>query len=360
MLALIAVLTIPIGIFGWNAHKGTINWQGAIGGTLTVSILLLAGFSLARWSSMRDQEYWSGRITEKTTGSEHCCHCRQECDTCTRRDSSGNTSRYSCNCREVCNHSRDYWWSLEFSTGDSVPISRCEPNSWAEPPAWTNAQVGEPGVVPHAYTNYLLADPDSVYRQSAAAEMPTPAYPALYEYYKVDRAIDMGTSMPLGAWNQALNQMNADLGGKKQVNIILIATPNPDPIFADSVEHNWLYGKKNDLIIVVGVGAPDKDTIAWARVVTISNVEDLKIALRDGLQGKSLSDVEGTAQLIRKEIEEKFNRTPMANFEYLASAAKPTFWGTIGLFVEAIVASMIGLVYLQGRASRTSRFDRRW
>lgn len=302
-------------------------------------VLMVAGFFTARWGAVQDTEKWNGRITSKDHGSESCCHCYEVCQTCT--DSEGRS--YSCNCVEVCPHIEDYWWAVSVSTGDRILMRSCEPNRHNSPKAWDDAYVGEPASVEHLYTNYLLADPESVFHQSAdydqAASAPT--YPGVHSHYKANQALNLGTRMPKAEWDMALRELNADLGAGKQVNIIVIATDGDDPRYADAVERQWIYGKKNDLIFVLGTEG-DRDTISWARVVTISRVESLKIKARDEMPGKKLSDVEGTVGFIRDLTYNEFERTPMAEFEYLMSAAKPKPWMLWLLYIVAILGSVGG------------------
>jgi len=301
--------------------------------------LMVGGFFTARWGAVQDTEKWNGRITAKDHGTEPCCHCYEVCQTCT--DSDGNS--YSCNCVEVCPHVHDYWWSVDVSTGDRITMRSCEPNKHNSPKAWDDAYVGEPASVEHLYTNYLLADPDSVFRQSADLDgaASAPSYPGVHSHYKANQALNLGTKMPKAEWDMALRELNADLGAGKQVNVIVIATDGDDPRYADVVERAWLYGKKNDLVFVLGTEG-DRDTISWARVVTISRVESLKIKVRDEMPGKKLSDVEGTVGFIRDLTYNEFERTPMAEFEYLMSAAKPKPWMLWLLYIVAIVGSVGG------------------
>jgi hypothetical protein len=309
-------------------------------------LLLVCGFSMARCGAMMDTEVWSGRIVEKPSGSQHCCHCRQECDTCT--DSEGDT--YDCNCREVCDHFRDYWWALDISTGDRISIDSCEPRKSRVPAAWTNAKIGEPAAVEHHYMNYLKADPESVLIQSAdvseatKADYGTPNYPRVHSFYRINRAINLGTNMSVPAWNSGLMDLNADIGSEKQINVIVIATAESDPRYADHIEREWLYGKKNDLIFVLG--APDGNTVKWARVVTISRVEMLKVKARDELAGTTLDNPDETIAQIGLLVLNHFERTPMAEFEYLSSAAKPQPWALFLLYFLAIVGSVFGSIFM--------------
>jgi len=326
-----------------------------------MAVLIIAGFSSARWGAMSDTEFWNGRVSAKDHGKMSCCHCSTECDTCT--DSDGRTS--SCNCHEECDHYQDYKWTISFTTGDTVIAKKC--SGWNRPPAvWTNAVIGEPAAIPHTYTNYLKADPDSVLRQSseATSTAEVPAYPRSHDIYKVNRAINVGTSMPQGKWNVGLMNLNADLGKEKQVNIVVLATNNPNPTYAKKVEEEWLYGKKNDVIFVLG--APDGENIKWAQVVTISRVELLKIHSRDQLRGMKLTDPNGVLTKIRTLVDEEFTRSPMSDYEYLAAAAKPSPFALFFLyalaFVGAIGGSFIMIQYDVFNEERSSRFGRykRW
>jgi len=335
---LIPLLTIPLIILGAAKLKWPSRFtvKEFLLAEAVMVALMVGGFFSARWGAVQDVEKWGGEIVSKDHGTEPCCHCYEVCQTCT--DSDGNS--YSCNCVEVCPHAHDYWWSVGVSTGDRIVMRSCEPNKRNSPRAWDDAYVGEPASVEHLYTNYLLADPESVFRQSdvAPTAASVPPYPRVHGYYKADQAINLGTRMPVADWNMGLRELNADLGAGKQVNVIVIATNDGDPRYADTVERAWLYGKKNDLVFVLGVGG-DADTIDWARVVTISRVEGLKVAARDELPGMRLSDVEGTLGHIRELTYHRFERTPMAEFEYLMAAAKPKPWMLWLLYLTAILGS---------------------
>ena len=290
------------------------------------STAAVGGFFLARWGALQDTELWNGRITEKLHGSEGCCHCRQVCATCT--DSKGQS--YSCRCHTVCDHSHDLYWALAVNTGDRLTIESCEPPWASAPNAWTNAYVGEPAAVPHGYTNYLLADPDSLLRQEGGADgeraAGVPPYPNGYGFYKVNRFVQFAgapTNPEVAAkWRAALDELNADLGAKLQVNIVALATTTNDWTVAKAVEAAWIYGKKNDLIFVLGV--PDGKTIAWAEVVTISRVEALRLATREKLRGLPIDAVRTLDGVLRGLVADHWHRTPMSEFEYLASAASPS------------------------------------
>lgn len=361
MWMLVPLLMVPLVVMGfmWALNRETFSFREFLVVEGVMVILLVVGFQGARYGAVTDTEIWNGRITAKESGTQKCCHCHQECDTC-YRTSNGKTESYQCRCREVCTHFRDHWWRLSVSTGDSVEDT-CS-GSGSDPKWWTDAFVGEPAAIPHSYVNYLLAADDSVLFQKAMSTAQAPGYPYVHHRYKATRFLGGGTRAPAQSWVTALDGINADLGKPKQVNIIVVATTDPSPTYADAVEQQWLFGKKNDVIFVLG--APDGDTIAWAKVVSISNVEMLKLTARDQMPGMRLSNVPDTSGYIRDLVGAQFTRTAMAEYEYLWASVQPSTCSTVVLYVLALVGSIIGsLVMVHTDVfgdERRSRFRNRW
>lgn len=334
MTHLFVLLLIPVLVLGaaFLILKGSITGKEfalAIGVSL---ITLLIGWQLAKWGALRSDEHLNGRITKKVDGTQHCCHCHDVCDA---RDKDGKCT----SSHEVCSHSIDYNWSLETSVGE-IDIEDCSGSD--DPPSiWRNASVGDPVSVNHGYDNYLLADPDSLFVHETMGKFTgaIPSYPEVYNKFKVDHAISQGVSVPIG-WQEELREINADLGAPNQVDVAVLLTNIADPTYAQAVEAQWLYGPKNSITIVMGVAGND---IAWVRVITFSRVELLKVRLRDQLQQMKLNDP-NVMKVIRREIQNGFHRTAMADFEYLARTAKPKGWWLFGLYLFEIAVS-IGLVY---------------
>ena len=346
MFGLLPLLAIPLVIMlGFKiAFRSTFTLKEFLLSESIVAVVLVVAFLLGRWGALQDTEVWNGHITAKPSGSQHCCHCRQVCDTCYRNvtDSEGNSRQesYDCNCREVCDHTRDYWWALDVSTGDRISVDRCEPRQSRVPAAWTNARIGEPAAVEKTYTNYLLADPDSVFdhRDPDADYSDVPTPPRVHSLYRIDSAINIGTRMPLQTYNTGLMEINDTLGHKKQAHIVVVATTKRDPAWALHMEEAWLHGKKNQVVFVLG--APDGDRIEWAHVFSFSNVGALQIRARGGMPGMSLTDHETVLDFVFDAVDEDFHRTPMAEYEYLASAAKPPFWLMVLLYILGLGGSL--------------------
>lgn len=330
-MGFLLLLLIPLAVSGTTflVLRATVTWKEFLLQLGLSVITLIVGWQIAKWSSLSATENLNGRITHKEAGTQSCCHCQSRC---VSRDNKGNCTS---SVRE-CSHIWDHYWSLHTSVGN-IGVESCSGDS-TPPQAWVRAQVGEPASVEHSYTNYLLADPDSlmVRSQSQKFESRIPEYPEVRHLYKIDHVI--GDVTPPAGFQNQLREINADLGASNQVDVTVILTSEKDPTYAQALEAKWLYGPKNSLNIVMGI---DNDTIRWVRVVTISKVEMLKVRMRDQLQGLRLDDPKVPAT-IRQEVAKGFKRTAMAEFEYLAANASPT-GGSLALLVLVQFLVSLGL-----------------
>jgi hypothetical protein len=314
-----------------------------------VLVALLSGGIVegSRLAGMQDVEVWNGFIASKTHGSMGCCHCREECDTCTRTDSNGRSETYRCHCHEVCDHPRDYRWDLHVTTGDDITVKQCESRESAEPPAWTKAYVGEPASVEHPYTNYLLADPDSVYQQAGnvAVSLPATTYPRVTGFYHVDHVVGAWPAAVKPTLEDAMDAANASLGSRKQVNVLLYGYTGPASATdaAQALTKAWTYGKKNDLIVVV---QHDGTGVLSADVVTISKVGELRSRVQHELTGAFLDEL---PEKVNDLVERYFTRTPMAEWSYLESQAQPPAWA---LLLAVLVEGCGAILYVAQDAFR--------
>lgn len=323
MLGLILVPLI-IGGIGFYFLR-TITWKEFLLQVGACCLLIVACFFIAQWGALRDTEYLNGTVTKKAKGTEKCCHCRQQC---VSRNKDGACTAHV----EICNHSQDYWWSLKTTVG-TIGVDDCSSSNKA-PKIWRNAVVGEPATVSSGYTNYLLADKDSIIRKDLDSKFTKqiPKYPGVHSLYKRNPVITSGVKIPNG-WQKTFAEMNSRLGAKKEVDVVVLLTKVSDPTYAEAVESKWLFGPKNSFTVVIGT---DGNTVTWARGVTLSKVEELKILIRDDLQGKTLSEVPG---IVNDLVSKHFKRTPMSNYEYLdKSTSLSTGWMWF-LYIMAILIS---------------------
>ncbi len=349
MASLIGLLLVPIVVGGvaFVVWHHTITWR-EFGLQLFVTLALLVGCWAFAWHrSTQAIEHFGGRVVDKRSGTQACCHCESDCQ---RRNRNGVCVRS----RQRCSHAHDYWWSLSISTSTSGEANVQLGEECLDAPyhsaGWSRVGVGDPVVVPHEYTDYLAGDRNSlVRRQGTTAQVEPyldriPPFPRIHDELFVQEVVADGVVIPHG-WQREIAEINADLGPRKQVDLTVLLTSADDPNYALAVESVWGLQPKNALHLILG--APDGRTIAWARVVTLSNVELLEVSLREGLEGRQLDDPT-LLSFVRQELDAKFERTPMAEFAYLAGAAAPSGAWLIGLYSLALVLSL-GLSWLMHR-----------
>lgn len=293
-------------------------------------------------ANTHDVEVWNGRVTNKAQVRVSCshsypCNCRQVCT------GSGKDQSCSTVCDTCYEHSFDYNWEVYTSNGEEIAIARVDSQGVHTPPRWASTQVGEPTSVTHAYTNYIKASPDSLFRHqgsSAKYAGQIPTYPnGVYDYYRLDRFVSMGVAADVGAWNTALSDLNADVGAPRQANVVVVLTRQPRDWFY-ALQEAWIGGKKNDVILVIGVDADGKP--AWAEVMAWTIDPLFKIKLRDDVLDEGVLTPKKVMDALRRNIMAYHKRKPMADFEYLRSAItpSPTEW-FVTLFIGIAIA--IGL-----------------
>lgn len=343
-MALLGLLLIPIIIMvvGFFLGKGKITGKEFAAQFGVVVVLVTAGYFIGRWSRTADVELWNGKIARKDAGTHHCCH------------------SYSCNCRQVCSGSGqdrscheecdtcyrhpwtgDNYWSATTTNSEVIFNDRCNPPSSSAPRRWLDIRVGEPTTVEHTYTNYIKAAPRTILRRHGLAKKYakiTPAYPEVHDYYRSNRFLFVGVSGydsdDVRRWNQRLAEINGELGARKQVNMIVIVVATDDRGYLHGLEEAWLGGKKNDVVVIIG--APEYTKISWAAVMSWTKVEEMKIAIRDRIESSEAFDGDKILGIISEEVEARFIRRPMADFEYLSKSITPSFGVMIFLFILGV------------------------
>jgi hypothetical protein len=231
-----------------------------LGANLVVGILVaVGGYYASMHVQAMDVEIWNGTLVSKAKEKVSCshsytCNCRQSC--------TGSGQNQSCSqvCDTCYEHSHDYDWQLNTEVG-SVLIDRIDRQGKEEPPRFTKAKPGDPVALSKPYQNYIKAAPDSLFNASTEQMLKAQfkdvllAYPAhVYDYHYVNRVLTQGVSLPnLAEWNAELAELLAKLGPRRQVNAILVFTKQSNPQYAEALRAEWLGGKKNDVVVVVGV-----------------------------------------------------------------------------------------------------------
>lgn len=340
VLLLLLLVPIAVGIGGFFLGKKRITPREAVGQIAIVGVLIVGGYYLTRWAGIQDTELWNGRIASKPSGSEHCCH-SYECNCRTVCSGAGKDRKCDRKCDTCYRHSSDYWFKAITDNNETVYDDDCETST---PSFWTKIQIGDPTVVEHRFTNYVLADPGAIIPEAKRTEFEAklPAYPKIFAGWKARRLIFAGlTHERADVLDWKLSEINADLGKKKQVNMIVVVVREADPQYFDALRAAWLGGKKNDVVLVIGV--PEYPAIAWTRVMAWNRATGSEDAFRGGLEARilALNTFDGDAVLdgFAHEVERAYERRAFSELDYLMARAKPPVWALIVMVVVGLLAS---------------------
>jgi hypothetical protein len=219
-----------------------------------------------------------------------------------------------------------------------------------DPASYTNCKKGQPASREHLYTNYVQAVPESLFNDDSELNTyadKVPVYPRVYNFYKIDRVLQVGTGYKSAATlNDQLNDALKTLGPLKQANIIVILTDIADPSYRFAVERAWLGGEKNDIIVFLGL---DKDTIIWADVMTWALNEGnelFHVTLRDELVALgTVEDVNAVSSAVVNNVKGLYDRPNMSDYEYLKDEISPPTWVII-LAIFFAIGGSLGLTFV--------------
>jgi hypothetical protein len=346
------LLPVLIGLAARVFGKGAMTWREWIIHELTLIALISTGYFYALHLSVTDTEIWSGVVVSKDRVLTRCCHsykcnCHESCN--------GSGTKRSCH--EVCStcyrHSEDIAWEARSSNAELVYRDGCNNPGTATPARWTGIRIGEPTAHEHEFVNYIKGNPTPLgLLTGASARYPglIPEYPRVYDHYRADRAIAVGLAPPdLASLNTELAHINGELGATRQVNIILILVGSGDPKWMEGLREAWLGGKKNDLTVVVGFATFPR--IAWTDVLSWTRNEDIRPKVRNRIRALENWDGTSALKIIEEEVKTRFERRPMAEFEYLKDTLEPPNWMIAFLFVLGTLSSLgLSYLFLQNRA----------
>jgi hypothetical protein len=281
----------------------------------------------------RYERPYNCNCTKICTGTGTSRSCYERCSTCYE-------THYTVNwyvdttVRQITLHSLD-------STSRSVYGA-------ADPAAYVRAAVGDPVTVSHPYINYVKAAPDSLFHASAVSvggfKDRLPAYPSqIYDTYKLDRVVTVGVAVPDQAlWNRDISKYLGDVGPTKQVNLVIVFVNTNDSNYLHALEHAWIGGKKNDVVVIVGTTSYPR--IDWVRVMAWTDVEEFKVRMTHDLESLETVDREIFMAVVTKHISNLYQRKPMKDFEYLADSMEPPLWVLLLSLIIGIGASL-GISY---------------
>jgi hypothetical protein len=330
----------PFIAFMWL--RDTICWKEMMLNILIIVIAVSGVWYAGKYHDMSDIEVWNGQITKKN------------------RDHGSYVVTYPCNCRTVnksttCSVCTQTHYTVDWTADSTAGRIKLDHADWTtsavyllpDPPQYKNCQVGQPASVEHDYTNYVKAVPDSLFHlnpQLSQYDTKIPSYPRVFDYYKINRVLTVDTNIDPMPLNELLNEELKPIGPVKQVNYVVILTEIDDPKYRLAVENKWLAGKKNDIIIYIGL---DGEKITWAdATVWIKNDgnELTAVMIRDAITALGTYDADSVSLEINQITKEQYRRPAMERFEYLLDEIDPPLWAVIIALILSIGGS-IGLTY---------------
>ena len=350
MLAYILLFLIPLlvaaGFFVAFKHK--VTWQEFLTQSAIVIVLSVSSMAVTKCSNTADVELWGGKIAKKVRDKVSCshsyqCNCRTQC--------SGSGKNRSCwtVCDTCYEHSYDVDWDLYTTNREYINIRRIDRQGLQEPPRWTKAQIGDPTMVAHGFTNYIKGAPETLFRQTGLVEKykgKLPAYPGkVYDYHYVNRLVTVRYSVPdAKQWNADLMNLNAEVGKEKQVSLGVVLVGHYSEEYFHALRQHWLGGKKNDSFLVIGVM---KDgTIDWVNVISWAKFDIYRAELIDAIHKIGALDREKILAAFRDVTWQNFQRRPMKDFEYLSASVQPTMKQMIFLAIfNLLVAMGVGVLF---------------
>lgn len=340
------------------AHRiwGGLNWSMIIGQLVIQAILASTSTYVIYHHSVDDTEVWNGFVTDKKRVSTFCSH-SYPCNCVT---TSGRTS-----CQTCYEHLNDWDWEVYTTNpGEVVTIDRVDRQGSRTPPRWDQVVMGEPTAVPHKFVNYIKGAPDTLFRHQGLVEKyqgRIPMHPEVFDYYHIHRFIGVGTEQNGGAWNEGLTKLNSDLGALKQSNALVVLT-HEEPEWYFALEEAWMGGKKNDIVLVIGVD--EANAPVWANVMAWTDKDLFKVKLRDDVVALPKIEPEAVLPLLRSNIMSYYERKPMHDFEYLKASIKPSALQWFLALLISLVTSAITLAVMYRRGfgnsnqySRVSRYS---
>jgi len=249
-------------------------------------------------------------------------------------------------CQTCYEHSNDWDWRVQNDVDGSFNIDRIDSRGSNEPPRFTAVKIGEPYATESHYVNYVKAVPDSLFN-SGAVNLPQfagkiPAYPEVYDYYRLNRVISVGVPVKdLAMWNQYLSEKMITLGKRKQANVNIIFVNIADQTYRYALEAAWLGGKKNDVTVIIGMTTPGK--IDWVDTITFGGNAGnslMTVLMRDRIMALTDLGYKSVIDTAVGTVVEKFDRKPMKDFEYLKSSITPPDWCIYASLILGLILSI--------------------
>ncbi|MFC1598823.1 hypothetical protein ACFL2U_02340 [Patescibacteria group bacterium] len=355
---IVMLIAVVFGVFRKLTNPKEFTWLELpiqlIGTFVVITALFFAGFTTS--TDLVDTEIWNGQVSRAEFYEEWTEECTETY--CCAEDDKGNCTS---TCTRTYNVHHPPEWKLLTSIGE-IDVSRNIYNNYVQ--HWQNQRekdlsrlnqvsIGDgdmyyvtlhsnltvPATKEKHYVNYLRAS-DSIRKISGSIsghQNLIRSYPRVHSSQfgpiEVNRVVLAGVNPPpkwVNTLDRQLDLALVHLGSSKQVNILVYLVNTADQGFSYALEEQWVRGKKNDVIVIIGTTSFPKTDFCY--VMAWTKVEEFKIVLRDRIMEiPDISDPQKLAQTITSQISKGpqnggFDRMPMADLEYLIADIKLPWW----------------------------------
>ena len=349
-LMFIIPILIWIGVAKIFLHYG-ISWKEMILQVFITLSVIFGVFSLGFLSQTYDTMIVNGVVTKLDEKQQSCPRGWHELrdDFCTnyrtRQVRDGETCTTNSNGIRTCTpryrtqYKYVYPWERRYyvhSTIRTYEIARADPQGVTVPARFGEIETGDPVSGIASYTNYIMGASSSLFNEQASAQdLPEVNYPAIYDYYRVNRLIIDGIdydSKWYDTWNRQLSQINSDII-ETGANVIVVLT-NQDEKFSERLAQAWQGHNVNDVIVTIGV---NEEKIIWADVRSWGKDSIVNLLIRDGILNLTSLDHDAINEVIKTAVQDHFQLQSMEEFEYLADDIPPPTWVLVLAFIFLVM-----------------------
>lgn len=317
---------------------------------LMLGLLLVFWFITLQWNTS-DTQILNGKVLEKTVDKVSCrhsyqCYCVEFC-----------TGGKDNSCHQVCQTCYDHSFDIDYNVKTNIAdfrIKTIDRQGLKVPPRFAEVQKEDSVVITSTYTNYIKASNSSLFGSkitlSQAEKKEMPKYPLeIYDYYKINRVVDLTQSLPQSIMEEAntkLSDVLKEVGYNHQANAVIAITDKSEE-YALKILDYWHGGKKNDVVVIIGIDKQAKLNefnypINYVRIHSWSlhNVFDVK--LRDSILVIKELRLPLIITAIEKEIAADYQRRSFKEFEYLKWQILPSdqavfIFACVSLFLSTLL-----------------------
>jgi len=324
----LTLLLIPLLVssLGYYLLDG-ITWKELAAQLFLSCVIAGICMELTYFSNTEDVEVLNGVVTSKKQIRVSCSH-SYSCNCHTVSRGSGKDRYTSIECDTCYEHTNDWDWRVYSNVGETK-IARVDRRGSNEPTRWTAVHIGEPFSTTHSYKNYIKAAPGTLLKHQGLVEKYSghlPAYPnSVHDYYRRDGSLVLvnGARVPDPQfWVNQIAEINGRISPRYQADLVVVLAKGLPQEYFYALEQHWMGGKKNAVVLVIGVNA--QLAPKWAAVMSWNTNPIFQVELRDLVMDLPTVTRESVLPILEQEVISRYHRKPMEDFSYLKSSITPT------------------------------------